>query len=758
MRNMLILLLLPFYLYAEVGQILAMRGEVFIVRNGSNIAAKSGVSLEKQDTIKTSKKSKAQIKLKDDTTVTIGKDTVFKIEDYKFDGTSNSKASLKVMKGMFSTITGKIGKVAKNRFKLKTKTSSIGIRGTHFIGLIDDKKETVACVRGAITITAGGKTVDVPAGQVSSFKSGSAPSAPRKLGAGDINMLKLDSKTMNKIKSAVLYDENGNLDKEQLNELFEDISSIKDENTYYQAYDAIISVMISQYDATLGLENQIDVTQQYNAGTEDIKWGFFKQDDVQKDTLTLETISTLEDDELRNTLKSVNYSLEMLKTTADGVEETPVETIAQKMGGVDPLTQTTYSHWDGSSDNSRKIATYSGNILGTVAYGFDGQNGLKMIDTQTNEAKFVIDYSSGILQGNIYYEAKTPNGDTQERDGDFTSIGHYSVKPSSFDVINKDATTSSIKTLPLSSRYYGDDAQTISGYFMVAHEDYFGPAKLPEKLKELEGTGAVVEETSEESTEQTKWGVDQYYESAGENTEDFNLDGVGFGVYVAKKTSEIELVKKGTMTEAILKSKFGIDIPLDFEYGYWAKDDFDVDSFLNNGVAVDELGISGAWVKANIAQTAEDTINQYIENSVQASYNGSVIGTVHTPDIVAGTNYVSPINSGTVGINFDFGQNRVDGNMNFKANGNTWDVNFNRGAINSDGFIFHNVEVDTDNVVTYHEVGAVSDTSGNEVAKINTLEGSGKFYGQDASNVAGGFKLGTDQNSFAVGAFTADKQ
>jgi hypothetical protein len=730
-KFILIAFILPLYIYASVGKILAMRGDITIQRDSGDVSAKTGITLENKDVIKTSKKSKAQIKLNDGTMVTVGKSTVFKIEDYMFDGTKNSKAQMKVMKGVFSSITGKIGKIAKNRFKLKTKTASIGIRGTHFTGIIDDKNEVIACVRGAITVTAAGQTVDVPAGQITSIKSGSAPSTPRKIS-----------------DSNGLTNEDGTLNKDQINEKFNELANIKDKDEYLEKFDEILNQVVDEYNELLGTENKVDVTSEVNSEVSDIKLGFYKQDEVSKDGLTLESISTLEDNELKDTIQHLNYTLQTFLDPAEGLENTAKETIQDKMGGVNEATGSLYQSWDGSADNSRKIATYEGNILGTVAYGYNSEQGLKVIDPSQNEAKFIIDYGSKALQGNIYYKVKDLDGEIKEVDKNILSIGHYTVSGSSFDIINKDSTDSSIKTILQATSYYGDDAKTISGYFGVAHEDFFANSILPNKIAYLEGTGATVtEESIEETDANTKWSTEVGFENPQGNTEDFNLDGYADGIFLATKTDEIELVKK-TLFE----------VPNYFSYGYWAKEDFDINTFHADGIAVDELGVSGAWIKTDIEKTSEDTINQYIENSVEASYSGSVIGTVHNPDIVAGTNMVSPINSGTIDLNFNFSQNKVDGNINFKANEETWNVDFTRGAINTNSFIFHNVKIDSDNIVTYENVGNIVDSTNNEVSKINTLDGSGNFYGTNADYAAGGFKLGTDQNSFAVGAFTTQKQ
>ena len=51
-----------------------------------------------------------------------------------------------------SVVTGKIGKLAPERFKLKTVSATIGIRGTDFSGDIMDNREIIRCYSGAISV------------------------------------------------------------------------------------------------------------------------------------------------------------------------------------------------------------------------------------------------------------------------------------------------------------------------------------------------------------------------------------------------------------------------------------------------------------------------------------------------------------------------------------------------------------------------------------------------------------------------------
>lgn len=151
-----------FLLFISILGLSANIGEVSMIRGHGNIHTQNKVKnayigsiLEKKDIVKTSSKTKMQLSFKDDTTITLGSNTTFKIEEYLQDS-KNSKANFFVPKGSFKTITGKIGKFAPKNFIFKTKTSLIGIRGTIFVGEISpnsDKGDYITCIEGEIEVT-----------------------------------------------------------------------------------------------------------------------------------------------------------------------------------------------------------------------------------------------------------------------------------------------------------------------------------------------------------------------------------------------------------------------------------------------------------------------------------------------------------------------------------------------------------------------------------------------------------------------------
>jgi len=180
MKYILLLLMAVTLSFASIGKITAINGSAYALRGSSKVVLKLGSEIEKKDQIKTMKDTKLQIVFNDHTVISLGQKTNFKIDDYIFSKTK-VKASFSVSKGIFKSITGKIGKIDHSKFKLRTKNATIGVRGTTFIGVIDDNKETIACTSGEIVVENDFGVVDVKRGEMTTVRDFQAPKVPKVL-------------------------------------------------------------------------------------------------------------------------------------------------------------------------------------------------------------------------------------------------------------------------------------------------------------------------------------------------------------------------------------------------------------------------------------------------------------------------------------------------------------------------------------------------------------------------------------------------
>lgn len=179
MKILILILLCGLSLFGSVGKISALNGKVIIDRQNQLLEGILGFDLEEKDLVMTDDKSKAQLTLNDGTVLSLGKNSKLDINEYVFDekDSSNSKANFKFAEGTFKSITGAIGKVSPEKFKLETKSASIGIRGTIVVG----SQEKVACTQGEITVTSAGVTQVLGAGMMTNTEQGKPPTQPKKI-------------------------------------------------------------------------------------------------------------------------------------------------------------------------------------------------------------------------------------------------------------------------------------------------------------------------------------------------------------------------------------------------------------------------------------------------------------------------------------------------------------------------------------------------------------------------------------------------
>ena len=174
-KIILILLFISNFLLANnIGKIVSFNGEATILREGKTIQVDKNSVFQKDDTLNTKENTKLQILFLDETIISIGQNSTLKINDYLFEE-KNTKAEFTMAKGIFRTITGKIGKIAPENFKLKTKSASIGIRGTQIVVALENNNEKIFCTEGQIEIKNNitNDSVILNNGEFISFKVGS---------------------------------------------------------------------------------------------------------------------------------------------------------------------------------------------------------------------------------------------------------------------------------------------------------------------------------------------------------------------------------------------------------------------------------------------------------------------------------------------------------------------------------------------------------------------------------------------------------
>ncbi len=180
MRGLSLWVLLSVLLWASAGQVSGLQGQASIEREGRTLKAAVGTEVQTGDQIQVAAASRAQLLFYDDTVITLGPGSVFTIEAYDH-AAAQPVARFKAAKGALKVMTGQISRAAPQNFQLATQTATIGIRGTHFLGVIERGADTIACTDGQIIVGSqtGAETVSVRAGELTRVAMGQAPEPPR---------------------------------------------------------------------------------------------------------------------------------------------------------------------------------------------------------------------------------------------------------------------------------------------------------------------------------------------------------------------------------------------------------------------------------------------------------------------------------------------------------------------------------------------------------------------------------------------------
>lgn len=118
----------------RIGTFKEVQGEAWIGQAGSRQAAVSGEGVKAADRLSTGKTGAATVTLKDGTVLTMGPNSTMDLSTYEFNPTTQDGSFLlDLLQGSVRVVTGLLGKANPDKFKVKTPTSVVGVRGTDFI-------------------------------------------------------------------------------------------------------------------------------------------------------------------------------------------------------------------------------------------------------------------------------------------------------------------------------------------------------------------------------------------------------------------------------------------------------------------------------------------------------------------------------------------------------------------------------------------------------------------------------------------------
>ena len=119
---------------AEIAGQVLLASDAVAVRAGKALPLVPGMMIEDQDTLRTGKTGSLQLRFTDNSTMSLREESELAIEKYHFSGRADGheRAFYRLLKGGLSTITGLIGHIRRENYRIETDTASIGIRGTEF--------------------------------------------------------------------------------------------------------------------------------------------------------------------------------------------------------------------------------------------------------------------------------------------------------------------------------------------------------------------------------------------------------------------------------------------------------------------------------------------------------------------------------------------------------------------------------------------------------------------------------------------------
>ena len=120
---------------AEIGRIKnATQGTVVVIRDGKSLTAKPGFKLLEGDTISTRAGQRVGITFIDDTRMAVGPSSRITLDEYNYDRARQTGRSLtSVNRGSLGVDSGNITRTGKDKMRVRTPTSTLGVRGTTFV-------------------------------------------------------------------------------------------------------------------------------------------------------------------------------------------------------------------------------------------------------------------------------------------------------------------------------------------------------------------------------------------------------------------------------------------------------------------------------------------------------------------------------------------------------------------------------------------------------------------------------------------------
>lgn len=126
----------------DIGLVKVAKGSVEIQRGSDRVPVAVGTALRASDVLVTGSDGSAGVTFTDNSLVSVGPDSVFAIDKYRFDTTTHAgefEGSLR--KGRLAAVSGKMVKQSPESMRIRTPSAIMGVRGTEFVVQVDEPKK-----------------------------------------------------------------------------------------------------------------------------------------------------------------------------------------------------------------------------------------------------------------------------------------------------------------------------------------------------------------------------------------------------------------------------------------------------------------------------------------------------------------------------------------------------------------------------------------------------------------------------------------
>ncbi len=124
---------------ADIGQVKIAKGAVTVQRGAERIPARVGTPVQLSDVIVTGADGSAGVTFTDNSLVSVGPNSVFAIDKYRFDTTTYvGEFEGNLRQGRLAAVSGKMVKQSPESMKIRTPSAIMGVRGTEFVVQVDE--------------------------------------------------------------------------------------------------------------------------------------------------------------------------------------------------------------------------------------------------------------------------------------------------------------------------------------------------------------------------------------------------------------------------------------------------------------------------------------------------------------------------------------------------------------------------------------------------------------------------------------------